>query len=89
VPAKARMLSVMVGIFIVFVCVALLINLAWGRELDELLFGFISMYVILAIILMRVGVVNASGSDQVNLNGDRNLGSGDRIGGDSDQGQKS
>lgn len=55
VPKKARMLVALSGLSIVFICVAVMIRMTWDAELDELVFGFIGMFILVALIMMRAG----------------------------------
>lgn len=49
------MLVALSGLSIVFICVAVMIRMTWDAELDELVFGFIGMFILVALIMMRAG----------------------------------
>jgi hypothetical protein len=82
VPKRGHLASVLAGLFIVLVFVAVGVRMTWDTELDELVFGFIAMYLMLGILLIRVGgdhaVIKANDANGSNLGDiDRSVVTGD------------
>lgn len=58
VPEQNRLLVSLCGVLIVLLFVAVSLRMIWNVELTEIVFAFIAMYLLLAILMIRSGATD-------------------------------